>query len=215
MIGLKNLRALAQGNPPSGDGLLGNARCASGRDNFVGQESILASFSKRPFNLEGELFSVETPQGAALIGENRALVVDLYEGRIGRLWRVGEKTAQPSEQAIDVAFDPSLSQEHDDLAFRAEDHLNLDPVAAERLLAAGRDLIDQMRNEGMLRVRGFVVRAFGTPQASAALLSLFTLDNETRRSASFSYAAIGAGPRTDEVHTVYDPPQPRDWTPRF
>lgn len=215
MIGLKNLRALAQGNLPSDDGLLGNARCTWGRGNFVGQEAILASFAARPFNLEGELFSVVTPQGAALIGENRALVVDLYEGRIGRLWRVGEEIARPSEQAIDVAFDPDLSQEHHDLFFRAEDHLNLDPVAGERLLTAGRDLLDQVRNGGKLRVRGFVVRAFGGPQASATLISLYTLDNETRRSASFSYAAIGAGPRTDEAHVVYDPSQPRDWTPRF
>jgi pimeloyl-ACP methyl ester carboxylesterase len=55
------------------------------------------------------------------------------------------------------------------------------------------------------------VRAFGGEQASAALLSLFTLGNETRRSASFSYAVIGIG-RTRRCPHDSDHPQPRDWT---
>jgi hypothetical protein len=182
---------------------------------LLSEEAILAGFVARPFDLEGELLSVETPQAAALIGEGRALVADLYDGRIGRMWRVGGEPAQRPEQAIDVAFDPDMSQERGDLSFRAEDHPTLDPTAAQRLLSAGRDLIEQVRNEGKLRVRGFVVRAFGGPQASAALISLFTLDDEACRSASFSYAVIGVGPNIEEVQTVYDRSQPREWTPRF
>jgi hypothetical protein len=213
--GLDNLRALAQGRRPPGDGLLGNARCAWGRDELLSEEAILAAFAALPFDLEEELLSVETAQGAALIGEKRALVADLYGGRIGRLWRVGLEDGDAPEPGIDVAFDVDLSQERGELSFRAEDHLELDPAAAERLLTASRGLIEQVRGEGKLRVRGFVIRAFGGPQASAALMSLFTLGNETRRSASFSYAAIGIGSDIEEVQTVYERSQPRDWTPRF
>ena len=215
MSGLDNLRSLAQGKRPSNDGLLGNARCAWGRGELLSEESVLAGFAARPFALEGELLGVETPQGAALIGDDRALVADLYNGRIGRMWRVGGGLEVSPEQAIDVAFDADMSQQRGDLNFRSEDHPNLDPAAAERLLAAGRDLIEQVRSEGKLRVRGFVLRAFGDSQASAALLSLFTLGNETQRSAAFSYAVVGIGPNASDIRTVRDQSQPRSWTPRF
>jgi hypothetical protein len=215
MSGLDHLRALAQGQRPLDDGLLGNARCAWGKGELLSQESILAGFSARPFELDGELLSVETSQGAALIGEKRALVADLYDGRIGRMWRVGVGTAYPPQPSIDVAFDADMSQERGDLSFRAEDHPDLDPAAAERLLAAGRDLIEEIRGEGKLRVRGFVIRAFGTPEATAALLGLFTLGNEARRSAGFNYAVVGVGSNAGDAWRVCDRSQPQDWTPRF
>jgi hypothetical protein len=215
MSGLDHLRAVAQGNRPSDDGLLGNTRCAWGHGEFLSEESVLAGFAARPFGLQGELLAIETPQGAALIGDDRALVADLYQRRIGRMWRVGAGLEVSPEQAIDVAFDADMSQQRGDLTFRIEDHPDLDPAAAEGLLAAGRSLVEQVRREGKLRVRAFVVRAFGSTQASAALLSLFTLGNETQRSASFSYAAIGLGPRDDEIRCVRDLAPPRRWSPRF
>lgn len=215
MSGLAHLHAVAQGLRPADDGLLGNARCAWGRGELLSEEAILAAFAARPLDFQGELLSVETAHGAALIGEDRAILADLYAGRIGRMWCVDDGSAQPPEPAIDVAFDVDMRQERGDLSFRAEDHSSLDPVAAERLLRAGRDLIEQIRRDGKLRVRGFVVRAFGGPQASAALLSLFTLGNETRRSASFSYAVIGVGSDGGDVRMICDRPQPREWTPRL
>jgi hypothetical protein len=215
MSGLDHLRALAQGTRPAEDGLLGNARSAWGHCELLSEESVIAGFAARPFALDGELLAVETPQGAALIGNDRALVADLYGGRIGRMWRVGGHQDASHEQAIDVAFDADMSQQRGDLSFRSEDHPDLVPAAAERLIAAGRNLVEQVRLEGKLRVRGFVVRAFGSPEASAALLSLFTLGNETQRSASFSYAAIGVGPTDDDTRYVRDLLQPRSWSPRF
>jgi hypothetical protein len=206
---------LAQGARPAEDGLLGNARCAWGQGELLSEESVIAGFAAHPFDVEGELFRVETPQGAAIIGHDRALIADLYGGRIGRLWRVGGDHEASPEQAIDVAFDADMSQQRGDLSFRSEDHPDLDRVAAERLLAAGRGLIEQVRREGKLRVRGFVVRAFGSARSSAALLSLFTLGNETQRSASFSYAVIGLGPTDEDIRYVRDLLQPRSWSPRF
>jgi len=212
--GLDHLREVAAGIRPSEDGLLGNTRCAWGGSEILSEESILAAFAARPFDLQGEVFAVETPQGAALIGEDRAMVADLYQGRIGRLWRVGSGIAQAPEQAIDVAFDADLRQERGDICFRPEDHPSLDPAIAERLLTAARVLVDQMRKNGTLRVRGFVVRAFGGGERSVALLSLFTLGNGVRRSASFSYAVLGL--RGDEApRIVCDDQVSRDWTPRL
>ncbi len=114
---------------------------------------------------------------------------------------------------LDVAFDPDMRQERGGLSFRQEDHPDLAPAAAHALLAAARSVVEQVRTTGMLRVRGFVVRAFGTPASSAALLSLHFMSNATSRSTGFGYAAIGiAG---DAVNTVVDDLPPRRWTPRL
>lgn len=212
MSALDHLRLLAQSKRPDNDGLLGNTRFVWGHDELIGEEAILASFSSAPFDA-GDVFSFETSQGAAMIGNDRALIADLYEGRIGRIWRVGGEVALPSKHAIDIAFDADMRQERGDISFRAEDHPELEPDATEALLSASRDLIDQSRRSGNLRVRGFVVRAFGNTRSSVALLSLFTLDNEVRRSAAFRYAVIGI--RAGDVLSVCDRSPPREWTPRL
>lgn len=214
MSGLAHLRALAGGKRPADDGLLGNARCGWGRGELPSEEAILAAFTAQPFDLEGDMLAVETPLGAALIGDDRVLVADLYGGRIGRLWRVGDVTA-PAEPVVDVAFDADMRQERGDVSFRQEDHPDLDAAATDRLLAAARHLVDSIRTKGKLRVRGFVVRAFGDTHASAALLSLYTLGNEASRSASFSSAVIGVGSDPGDERFVIDRPQSRAWTSRL
>ena len=214
MSGLDHLRALIQGTRPIDDGLLGNARFSWGRSELMSEEAILASFAEHPFDLEGDILSVETPSGAVLMAGDCAVVADLYAGRIGRLWRIGGEIEQLSEEAIDVAFDADMRQERGALFFRAEDHPTLDPGAAGRLLFSAEDLIEKMRRDGNLRVRGFFVRAFGDTQSSAALLSLFTLDNKSSRSASFRYAVIGIGNEGDEVCVARDQSRPQGWTPR-
>lgn len=215
MSAVDHLRAVTRGDRPADDGLLGNTRCAWGRGEILSEEAILAGFRAQPFATEDDLLSVETSQGAALIGESDALVADVYGGRIGRLWRVGSGVALPDEPALDVAFDPDLRQERGDVYFRSEDHPELDPAAAERLLAAAREHLEGLKREGKLRARAFLVRAFGTAEASAALLSVYALGNETSRSASFSYAIVGAGSSDGAIRVVSQKSQPRPWTPRL
>lgn len=215
MSAIDNLRAIARGIRPANDGLLGNARCAWGQADIVSEEAILAAFTARPFDLEGDLLEVETKQGAALIGANGALVADVYDGRIGRLWHVGPTITAPAAPHVDVAFDPDMRQERGGLNFRAEDHPELHASAVEPILEAARSLAEKLRAEGRLRVRAFVVRAFGTQDASAALLFIHTLGNEERRSATFSYAVIGSGAQAKGKRIISEPPAPREWTPRL
>lgn len=214
MTGLDNLRSLACGNRPMGEGLLGNTRFAWGQEALLGEESILASFTASPFSLDEDMLCVETPLGAALVGADHALVADLYSSRIGRIWRVGGEIACDPGQAVDVAFDTDMRQERGDLNFRPEDHPCLAPEVGEKLLAASRQFIDLVRRSGKLRVRGFIVRAFGDERGSVALLSMFTLGNESRRSASFDYAVIGIQ-ADGEVRTICAHSEPKDWTPRL
>ena len=214
MSALDHLRAVARGDAPSDDGLLGNARCGWGRGELIGEESILAAFCASPFSTDGDVLAIATKQGAALVGPHDALIADIYDGRIGRLWRVGGAT-NSDEPAIDVAFDPDMRQLRGDVYFRAEDHPELDGLTAERLLAAARAHVDQVRHAGALRVRAFVVRAFGDADGGAALLSVYAMSNATSRSAGFSYAIVGMGPGDDLVRSVGQQTPPRAWTPRF
>jgi hypothetical protein len=213
MSGLIHLRAVAKGIRPLDDGLLGNARCAWGGTDLLSEEAVLAAFAARPINTDSEVLAVETAQCAALIGPNWALVADLYDGRIGRLWRVGEGAEREAEPHVDVAFDPDMRQERGDLFFRPEDHPDLLPEAIEPLLAGARGLVERGRMRGKLRVRAFAVRAFGDGSAGAALFSIFALGNETVRTAGFSYAVVGAGAAGS--YDVTDEQSPQDWTPRL
>lgn len=213
MSALDHLSAVGRGDTPADDGLLGNARCGWGRGELIGLESILAAFCANPFAGDGAL-AVETPQGAALIGEHDAMIADVYDGRAGRMWRVGRGVDFPSEPAIDIAFDPDMRQQRGDVFFRAEDHPDLDAAGSERVLAAARDHVDEVRRAGGLRVRAFVVRAFGNAEASAALLAIFTMGNETSRSASYGYAIVGIG-ADGNARVVGEHSSPREWSPRF
>ena len=214
MSALRHLRCLARGRHPADDGLLGSARFGWGGLELLSEEAILAAFAAQPFVLEGGILEVETPQSAALIGETEALYADLYDGRVGRLWRVGSTPEGPCEPAVDVAFDADMRQERGDLAFRAEDHPCLDSVASEIVVERGRELLERLRHHGNLRVRGFVTRAGGTPETSAALIALYTLTNEPSRAASFRFAVLGFE-QGAQAREVVDPARPRRWTPRL
>ena len=214
MSALDKLRILALGDAPPDDGLLGNTRCAWGRGEYIGEEAILAAFCDRPFSADNAI-AVETDQSAALIGDEDALVADIYDGRVGRLWRVGHGVEFPLEPAVDVAFDPDMRQQRGDLYFRAEDHPELDAPAAERIQSAARAHIDAVRRSRGLRARGFFVRAFGAKETSAALLALYSMSNEISRSAGFSYAIVGIGTGEMPIRLVCDQTQPRGWTPRL
>lgn len=212
MSALEHLRAVGRGETPADDGLLENVRCSWGRGEALGHESILAAFCARPFG-DSDGLAVETAQGVALIGEGDALIADVYDGHIGRMWRVGHGVAFPHEPAIDIAFDPDMRQQRGDVFFRAEDHPELSSEAAEPILAAAREHLEQLRRAGGLRVRAFVLRAFGSGESSAALLAVYSMSNEVSRGVGFSHAVVGSGRGVSRV--VSDQSRPRPWNPRL
>jgi hypothetical protein len=214
MSAVDHLGAIGRGETPADDGLLGNARCGWGRGELMGEESILAAFCAQPF-ADQDAIAVETSQGVALIGHDDALIADVYDGRIGRLWRVGKDITLPHEPAIDVAFDPDMRQQRGDVLFRAEDHPELNPAGAERVLDAARAHLNELRRTGALRSRAFVVRAFGNGDSTAALLAVHTLGNETNRTAGFGYAILGLEAPDSSARIVTDQTRPRPWSPRF
>ena len=214
MTALDHLRALARGERPADDGLLGNTRCAWGGGELVGEEAILAAFCAKPFAADNDLLAIETGQSAALIARGDALVADIYDQRIGRLWRVGSGVAMPPEQRVDVAFDADMRHERGDVFFHAEAHPELDEDGARSIVTAVRDHVEQVRRDGHLRVRAFVLRAFRAEDTIAALTAVYRLSNEPSRSASFGLAILGIGV-VGEPLVVSDPSPRRDWTPRL
>ncbi len=214
MSAVDHLRAIARGAAAPDDGLLGNARCGWGKSELIGEESILAAFCADPF-VGDDALAVETDASAAIIGKDDALIADVYDGRIGRLWRVGRGLASPDEPAVHVAFDPDMRQLRGDVHFRAEDHPELDASGAERLLAAARSHVDQVRRAGALRARAFVVRAFGDGERGAGLLSVYAMSNASARSVGFSHAVVGFAPGVGDAVVVAEHSPPQAWTPRF
>ena len=84
-----SLAAVARGVRPDDDSLLASCRFDWGGDETIGEEAILEAMALSPLAGLAEARLVESATGAALIGADDAVFVDLYDGRIGRLWRVG------------------------------------------------------------------------------------------------------------------------------
>jgi hypothetical protein len=205
-----HLTALAAGRRPANDGLLGNCRLEWRGGEAYGEEAILESFRAAAFDPGAEAVLVETDDAAAWVGAGGALVADVYSGRIGRLWRMGEGGSPELEMAVAVAFDPDLRQVRGDVLLRAEDHPSLAPDAVEGVITAGRDLVSASAPQPVHRARAFVVRAFTGADHSAALFAVHRLNGGMTRGGGFGYAAVVLGGPIS-----YDDMPERPWTPRL
>ncbi len=204
-----HLRALAEGRRPADDGLLGACRLEWRGAEAYGEEAILELFRAAPFAPEGAKL-VETACSAAWIGADAALVADVYDGRIGRLWRIGMGDAPEPEPAVSVAFDPDLRQQRGDVLLRAEDHPELARDQVERLIEAGRALTAAHDGPPLHRARAWAVRAFTAGDDTAALFAVHRLTGGPTRGGGFGYAAVLLG---GPVIAEREPDRP--WTPRL
>ena len=215
MTAIAQLQALASGARPANDALLGNARCEWRGVETLGEEALLAMFARQPFQPGGDVLTVETGHGGVWIGASEALVADLYDGRIGRLWRLGPGDAGEPERSVDLAFDPDMHQSRGALFFCREDHPTLEDDAVGPLRDALGDAIEGARAAGALRVRGFAIRALGDGNAAAALLALYSLGDGAVRESRLAYAAVAIARGRAAPIIVYDAPPPRAWSPRL
>lgn len=207
------LALLAQGRRPADDGLLGNCRLEWSGGEAYGEEAILESFRVAPLDLANGVL-VSGDDVFAWVGADSALVGDLYDGRIGRLWRVGSGETPIPEPAVAVAFDPDLSQQRGGLHIRREDHRALDAGSTSALVAAIGTAIEGEALAGLHRARAFVVRALSADGASAALCSVHRLGGGAVRDSGFSYAVVLVSP-DGTSSTVHDHRRLTEWTPRL
>ncbi|MEE4200916.1 hypothetical protein [Erythrobacter sp.] len=215
MSGLANLETLARGNRPENAGLLGTAKLSWSRVDRLSEEDILAVFARHPFDADENALKIETEMGAAIVSDRGALIADLYGGRIGRLWRIGDEREEEREPVLHVAFDTDMDQGRTtSVHFRPEDHPELPPERHEMILGLVQELVDEQRKAGALRVRAFVVRAFGEGRGAAALVSLFSLSSTGQRSANMDYAVV-ASDTHERKFAVVAKGGSGDWTPRL
>jgi len=203
MTALPMLRAVANGARVE-PGLLGTCRMAHGGAEAHGEEAILTAFRRAPLDLTAAQ-QIECPHAALLVTPGAALFAELSEGWAERLWRIGARAATP-EAAIGVAFDPDLKQARGDVIFDAADHPDLDGGAAPRVIDAGRRFAAITGPRPDTRARAFVIRAFGTGTAGAALFACYRLSADPVRRGSFSYAAtLWSGDTATDIADAYRP----------
>ena len=210
---VETFSALCSGHRPDDDGLLGNARMEWGGGEAYGEEAILESFRANPIDSSRGVL-VESETLAAWVGADAALIVDLYEGRIGRLWRLGAGSPPPAEPGVAVAFDTDLRQARGDVFFVGADHPALADRAQEAVLAAGQALLAEDYVPPLHRARAFVVRAFSRGEDAVALYAVHRLTAEVPRRAGFGYALAHVGSAA-APRLIVDPWTPTDWTPRL
>ena len=180
---LDTITAIGAGRPT--ERLLGNCRLAVGGYDAFGLEAIGNAFRCDPLAVDPGATTADE-RHFALVAEGQGLFADLYDGNVGRLWRVGRPAPHPPEPFVAVAFDPDLRQKRGDVAFEARDHSGLADDAHGRVREAGLALLD--RDPTAWRSRAFCIRAFGTRVEGAALFAVYRMSGGVARTNAFGFA---------------------------
>lgn len=200
------------------DMVLHNCRLqAFGREQF-GVEAIAEAFGTQPHEVSDGALLIETPRQLALFDDTVALVADVYDGRLGRLWRLGPGHPSAPEPQVDVPFDVDCHQTRGDVVWQPSDHPELAPAHHAGVVAAGRQAIDGDGGElPAYRARAFVLRAFGEAGTCAALFALYRISGGETRTGRFGYVAARVG--SGRTVLVGDPTGPGAgaafWRPRI
>jgi hypothetical protein len=158
-----------------------------------GEEAIVQAFRCCPFVEAQGLVAIATGRHLALFGPDTALIADVYDDNIARIWRLGPGNPVDSEPALGVPFDADLRQSRGDLAFRKEDLPALTPAALPVLEEIGRALSRQWDPAGgssPYRARSFLIRAFSQNGRSVGLFALHTVGGGPVRTLGFTYVAV-------------------------
>lgn len=194
-----HLTAIVEGRRPDDDGLLSTCRLEWQGFEAYGEEAILELFRESPLATD-DLILVETATAAAWIGSNSALIADLFDGRVGRLWRVGDGSPPQPEPRLSVAFDADLRQARGDVTLRPEDHPELARDRIAELITVGTELSRSQQSMPTYRARAFALRAFSSGPRTAALFAIYLVTSGPVRQSTWGNAAVLLG-----GPTVVDP----------
>ena len=148
------------------------------------------------------------PTGIARFGPDGALFADVYDGHIARLWRVGGNIGA-ADRRIDVAFDPDLAQPRGDLIVDTG-AVDLNAPGLGRLTVLLTSLMRDATDDGAVRRRGFVIRAFAGDRATTALVAVYTAGPTA---IGFHYLAVAL---TEDGTAIFaDSPAVVPWVPRL
>jgi len=193
--------------------LLGNCKLEWAGTEIYGEEAIAEAFRAAPLSGDENTLFIESAHNAAWFANGSALFADLYDGRIGRLWRLGAGEPPAREPAVSVAFDPDLRQQRGAVLARAADHPLLDLAHLAPLEAAAAKLIAAPVGDSQHRARAFLFRAFSSGEQAAALFAVHRLSGGEVRSSSFAFAAVAITKDTPRI--TLDQQAPTDWTTRL
>ena len=180
---IEAMAAVASGGAPAQ--LLHACRLEVGGFDAFGIEAIGDAFRRDPVSLDSAIIAENAMNFAAIVGD-QALVADLYDGNIGRLWRAGRDAPHATEPFVAVPFDPDLRQARGDIEFLASDHPGLAAEAERCVRDAGLAIL--AHDPMAWRSRAFAIRAFGTPANGAALFAVYRMTADRVRASGFGHA---------------------------
>ena len=192
---LETITEMRAGRRPV-SGLLHGCRLHAFGSEVQGEEAIADRFRTLPY-VTADPITVDAPGHFALFAGVGAIIADVADGNVARLWRVGPGPAIPAEPGVSVAFDPDMSQARGDLCFCSGDHPALADGAVTRVEGIGREIA---RADAAYRARAYTVRAFGSVAEGAALFAVY------RQGAAGSPGFVNVAARWsgDEVVVVRD-----------
>jgi hypothetical protein len=167
----------------------GGCRLEWGGVELFGIEAIADLFQHSP--LPGDSFTQFGGRSFAIMANAElALLGEILDGVIVRLWRTCGTSAVQGEPGIVVAFDTDLLQQRGDVFFAAADHTDLLSDAADFVRDHARAAAQNAASAGFFRPRAFVTRAYGDAAQGAALFTLQGLSAGAVRKPIFARAIL-------------------------
>jgi len=186
MSAVETLRTLASGERPAA-GLLHSCCLDAFGVEVYGEEAIVQTFRRRVTAFADSATIIEAPGHVGIFDGQTALVADLFDANVGRIWRLGEGLPLDAEPGVSVSFDPDLNQARGNLFMATSDHPALSSDAFPLVVQAGETITRVGATD--YRARAFLIRAFGTVNSGAALFAVYRLSGEETLKSGFAMAA--------------------------
>ena len=194
---------ITRGAPEACRGLLHNARFEGLGTEAFGGDAIAELFRAHPLSWEGPADRVMHSRFAAVFGRTSqgaaAIFADLYNGKIARLWLLGNESAGHSAVAkTPVPADFDRDQRSHVFTFDTDVHPALTASHADRVNQFGQTLVDGAvafpgANVRHSRVRPIVLRAFSNGERAAVLLAVQSVRDLDTSGPVLSYAGVLLG----------------------